>query len=137
MPTPKKSTSAAQKKLSPAATEAANQDVVDRFFVELVTKKNRDGVYEILSEDFVSRNPEVDGRQGMADFAAWQAENQPKAAIVDVIHSVAKGDLVIRHYTYASDPELGADLDIVDFFRVKGGKIVEYWDVIHSLKKDA
>jgi predicted SnoaL-like aldol condensation-catalyzing enzyme len=113
--------------------EAANLAVVERFFVELVSKKDAKGVEECLSEDFLSNNPTVVGRQGMVEFAAAQAKNAPKAGIVETFHFIAKGDLVIRHYTYSNDPATGAELAISDFFRVQNGKIVEYWDVVQPL----
>lgn len=136
MSAPKKSVSPAPKKrMSPAAQEAANLEVVRKFFVALVTEKSPAAVLDLLAENFVSHAPGVDGRQGMANFAGWQAENQPKADFVETFHTIAKGDLVIYHYTYSSDPASGPELLIADFFRVTEGKIVAYWDVVKSLRE--
>lgn len=104
--------------------------VVERFFTELITKKDPNGVASLLSDDFVSHEPSIDGKKGMVDFAAAQAADNPGAGIVEMIHTVVQGDLVVKHYTYSNEPSKGAELDIVDFFRVKDGKITEYWDVI-------
>jgi predicted SnoaL-like aldol condensation-catalyzing enzyme len=97
--------------------------------------KDAKAVATYLADDFVSNNPEVAGKQGMVDFAAWQAENQPKADFVEVFHTIAKGDTVVKHYTYTSDPAKGAESLIADFFRLKDGKIVEYWDVVLPMEQ--
>lgn len=113
--------------------ETANLAVVQGFFKALVTDKSAAEVGKYLSDDFVSHSPDIDGKKGMMDFATYQATNYPHAAIVDVIHTIATGDLVIMHYTFANDPSKGPNYLIVDFFRVKDGLIVEYWDVLQTL----
>lgn len=116
--------------------EAENLAVVDAFFKALVEDKDAEAVGEYLSDDFYSHTPSIDGKQGMMDFAANQAENDPGAGFVEIYHSFAHGDTVVRHYSYGSNPEEKADMMIVDFFRVKDGKIVEYWDVISMIDAD-
>jgi predicted SnoaL-like aldol condensation-catalyzing enzyme len=110
--------------------EAANLAVVQDFYVEMVDNKDAEGVARYLSDDFVSHNPELVGKQGMMDWATWQQENQPTAGVVEQIHTIVKDDLVVLYYTYTSDPAKGAELTIADFFRVEDGKIVEYWDAV-------
>lgn len=110
--------------------ETANLEVVEGFFTALVKNKDPKAVAGYLADDFISHNPQVAGKQGMVDFAASQAETQPDAGFVEVFHTIAKGDLVVKHYTYSNEPANGAELAIVDFFRVTDGKIVEYWDVV-------
>ncbi|MGH3673612.1 MAG: nuclear transport factor 2 family protein [Pseudonocardiaceae bacterium] len=115
--------------------EAANLEVIEGFFTALVKNKDPKAVAGYLADDFVSHSPQVAGKQGMVDFAASQAEKQPGAGFVEVFHTVAKGDLVVKHYTYSNKPANGAELAIADFFRVKDGKIVEYWDVVAPIDK--
>jgi predicted SnoaL-like aldol condensation-catalyzing enzyme len=115
--------------------EAANLEVVEGFFTALVKNKDPKAVAGCLADNFISHNPYVAGKQGMVDFAASQAETHPEAGFVDVFHTVAKGDLVVKHYTYSNEPTKGAELAIVDFFRVKDGKIFEYWDVVAPISK--
>lgn len=118
-----------------AEREAANLEVIEGFFTALVKNKDPKAVAGYLADDFISHSPPVVGKQGMVDFAASQAEKQPGAGFVEVFHAVAKGDLVVKHYTYSNKPADGAELAIADFFRVKDGKIVEYWDVVAPLDK--
>ncbi|MGH3854135.1 MAG: nuclear transport factor 2 family protein [Pseudonocardiaceae bacterium] len=113
-----------------AGHEEANLEVVEGFFAALVKNKDPEAVAGYLADDFISHSLKVAGKQGMVDFAAWQAATQPEAGFVEVFHTVAKGDLVVKHYTYSNDPANGAELTIADFFRVKDGKICEYWDVV-------
>ena len=82
--------------------EAASRAVVDRFFTELVTKKDPNGVARLVSDDFVSHAPGIDGKQGLVDFAAAQAADNPGAGIVEDIHTVVQGDLLVKHYTYSN-----------------------------------
>ncbi len=114
------------------AEETRNLAVVEGFFRGLVTNKDPLEVGRYLRDDFVSNEPMIAGKQGMMDFATFQAKNNPNANFVDVIHTVAKGDLVIKHYTFANDPAKGADFLIVDFLRLEDGLIVEYWDVVKT-----
>ena len=114
--------------------EAANLAVVEGFFKALVEEKDAEAVGTFLSDDFVSHTPGVEGKQGMMDFAAWQAENDPGAGIVEIFHKLAQGDTVVWHYSYGSNPAQKADLMITDFFTVKDGKIVAYWDVLAPIE---
>lgn len=116
--------------------EAENLAVVEGFFKALVEDKDAEAVGAFLSDDFVSHTPGVEGKQGMMDFAAWQAENDPAAGFVEIIHRVAQGDTVVWHYSYGSNPAQKADLMITDFFTVRDGKIVAYWDVISPLEAE-
>lgn len=116
--------------------EAENLAVVEGFFQALVVEKDAEAVGTFLSDDFVSHTPGIDGKQGMMDFAAWQAANDPGAGIVEEIHKVVQGDTVVWHYSYGSNPAEKADLMITDFFTVKDGKIVAYWDVISPIEAE-
>lgn len=119
-----------------AKMEAANIAVVEGFFDALVVEKDAEAVGTFLSDDFVSHTPGIDGKQGMMDFAAFQAENDPGAGFVEVIHRVAQGDTVVWHYSYGSNPAEKADLMITDFFTVKDGLIVAYWDVVSPIEAE-
>jgi predicted SnoaL-like aldol condensation-catalyzing enzyme len=109
--------------------------VVEGFFTALVKTKDPGAVASYLADDFISHTPGIVGKQGMVDFAAQQAETQPNAGFVEIFHTIAKDDLVVKHYTYSNEPANGTELTIVDFFRVKDGKIFEYWDVVAPIEK--
>lgn len=53
-----------------------------------------------------------------------------RAGFIEIFHTVAKGDPVVKRYTYSNKPADGAELEIADFFQVKDGKIIESWDVV-------
>jgi predicted SnoaL-like aldol condensation-catalyzing enzyme len=47
----------------------------------------------------------------------------------EVVRSAAEGDLVFLHSRYTAGP--GApEIAVAEIFRVRGGKLVEHWDVI-------
>jgi predicted SnoaL-like aldol condensation-catalyzing enzyme len=75
-----------------AEREAANLKVVEGFFIALVKKKDPKAVAGYLADDFISHSPAVVDKQGMIDFAAWQAETHPEAGFVEVFHTIAKDD---------------------------------------------
>lgn len=114
--------------------EHTNLAVVERFFHELVVAKNPTNLAHYLADDFVSHTPTIVGKAGMIAFAEWLQANQPNAAEVQIDHFFAHGDVVVKHYTFASDPaEPSGRLKIVDIFRLSDGVIVEYWDVVQPL----
>jgi len=118
------------------ALEAQNLAVVEGFFQALVVEKDAEAVGTFLSDDFVSHTPGLVGKQGMMEFAAWQAENDPGAGIVEIFHKLAQGDTVVWHYSYGSNPAAKADMMITDFFTVKDGKITAYWDVLSPIEAE-
>lgn len=115
--------------------EAANLEVIEGFYTAMDRNKDPKAVAGYLADDFISHNPQIVGKQGMVDFATTQAKNQPRAGFVEVFHTIAKGDLIVNYYTFSNEPANGAELTIADFFRVKDGKIVEYWDVVAPISK--
>lgn len=115
--------------------EESNLAVVKGFFNELLTKKDPAGVAAYLSDDFVSHNPEIPGKQGLMDFAAYTAKELPNANIIEVLLTFSHNDLVVQYYTFADEPSKGVDRYISDYFRIKDGLIVEYWDCIKEVGK--
>lgn len=113
--------------------EVANLQVIKDYFNELVTKKDPAGVAEYLSDDMVSHNSNIAGKQGLLDFAAMQAKDRPDADFIDELLFFADGDLVVKYYTYSNDPSHGAEHAIVDFFRVTDGKIMDFWTNVQAI----
>lgn len=115
------------------ASEKRNVAVVFGFMNALNMDKNATKVAPYIDDGLITHNPEINGKKGMVSFADYLKEKHPKAKVVEWTHVYAKGDMVVQHYLYSHD---GTKIDtkIVDFFRVKNGKIVEYWDVLQELK---
>lgn len=116
-----------------SAEERANVATVYGFMRALNESKTPEAVAAFVADDMQSHNPQVKGKAGMTGFATYLANKHPNAAVTQWIHVYAKGDLVVQHYMYAHDGKT-ADMKIVDFFRVRDGKIIEYWDVLQSLQ---
>ena len=81
----------------------------------------------MVSEDFVSHDPNIDGREGLVDFVEWlKAHHQ--SSYVKVHHEFVSGDLVAIHHTDRHGEN--AELAVVDILRVVDGRITEYWGVV-------
>ncbi|MEU2288040.1 nuclear transport factor 2 family protein [Streptomyces sp. NPDC013178] len=109
-----------------------NKKLVVKAFDELIVGKDVSAIDRYFGPEYKEHSANsTDGVAGVKAalggfFTAYpQLEVQPKRVI-------AEGDLVAVHSHYIPAPgERG--LAIVDLFRVRGGKIVEHWDVIQNV----
>ncbi|MFI8533876.1 nuclear transport factor 2 family protein [Streptomyces aquilus] len=109
-----------------------NKKLVTAAFDQLLVKKDLSAIDRYWGTEYHQHNPGIaDGVAGVksglgAYFKAFpQLKVEPKRVI-------AEGDLVAVHSHYVPAPgERGQA--IVDLFRVRGGKIVEHWDVIQDV----
>ncbi|MES5821723.1 nuclear transport factor 2 family protein [Streptomyces sp. RG80] len=116
----------------PGFLTAYNKKVVTAAFDQLLVKKDLSAIDRYWGTEYHQHNPGIaDGVAGVksglgAYFSAFpQLKVEPKRVI-------AEGDLVAVHSHYIPAPgERGQA--IVDLFRVRGGKIVEHWDVIQDV----
>jgi predicted SnoaL-like aldol condensation-catalyzing enzyme len=107
-----------------------------------MNKSNKEIVLEVLKRAFIDRDPTVVEQY----FAASYTQHNPlipdgPLAIAKMIPTltalsyepgmaVADGDLVMVHGRYTGwGPK---PMVAVDIFRVKGGKVVEHWDVMQE-----
>lgn len=112
------------------AEEAANIAVIEQFMRALVVDHDRAVLASLIADDFTSANPAIAGKAGMVGFIDYLEKEAPRAKIMEQSHLLADGDMVVSHYAFAHDADKGTDARIADFFRLKGGKIIAYWDVI-------
>ncbi|MFG2553287.1 nuclear transport factor 2 family protein [Streptomyces sp. NPDC048581] len=119
-------------RLGPGWLTAYNKKLVVEAFDQLLVRKDLSAVDRFWGTEYHQHNPNIaDGVAGVksglgAYFKAFpQLKVTPKRVI-------AEGDLVAVHSHYVNAPgERGQA--IVDLFRVRGGKIVEHWDVIQDV----
>ena len=115
-------------------TGAANspRQIVLAFYEAALNKKDVEKARAYLGDTYIQHNPHVpDGPEGLFRFIRFRREHYPDAHN-EVMRVIADGDLVALHVHSVVVP--GAPgRQIVDIFRVEGGKVVEHWDVIQEI----
>jgi predicted SnoaL-like aldol condensation-catalyzing enzyme len=107
--------------------------------LELMSSGSLSDFEELFHPDAYNREAEDDeppASRGRGPAAFYATAIWLRDAFGDIrweIHdAIAEGDLVAVHSHYVNAPgERGQA--IVDLFRVRGGKIVEHWDVIQDV----
>ncbi|RUM22225.1 hypothetical protein EFQ99_25405 [Rhizobium vallis] len=115
--------------------EEANRKLVVEFYDRFFNKHDIEAA-SVIADDYRQHNPQVpDGKKPLISFFSgfFKDNAQSKA---EIVRSAADGDLVWLH-VHATNGANDRGESIVDIFRVKDGKIVEHWDVIQSVPKEA
>ncbi|RFB83299.1 hypothetical protein B5K08_30340 [Rhizobium leguminosarum bv. trifolii] len=115
--------------------EEANRKLVVEFYDRFFNKHDI-AAASVVADEYRQHNPEVpDGKKPFVSFFTgfFKDNAQSKA---EIVRSVADGDLVWLH-VHATNGIEDRGQAIVDIFRVKNGKIVEHWDVIQAVPKEA
>ncbi|ARQ61429.1 NTF2 domain-containing protein (plasmid) [Rhizobium sp. Kim5] len=90
----------------------------------------------VVADEYRQHNPEVpDGKKPLVSFFTGFFKDNPQSK-AKIVRSSADGDLVWLH-VHATNGTDDRGQAIVDIFRVKDGKIVEHWDVIQAVPKEA
>jgi predicted SnoaL-like aldol condensation-catalyzing enzyme len=107
-----------------------------RFFAAMFEKQGRaaEAVQAFIADDFVQHSPQISpGKEAFAKYltdrtVARSAEGRKS----QTARMIADGDLVLIHrrVTTKADPR---GVAYADLYRVRDGKIVEYWDVIQPI----
>lgn len=112
---------------------AANKKLVLDFYTALFEKHQvKEAFDKFVSPDYIQHNPNIpNGTEPDIVFLTEKFKNNPESTN-EVKRALAEGDLVVLHVHSRLNP---ADRGraIVDIFRIKGGKIVEHWDVIQPV----
>ncbi|PDT02304.1 hypothetical protein CO666_21290 [Rhizobium chutanense] len=115
--------------------EEANRKLVVEFYDTFFNKHDVSAA-SVIADDYRQHNPQVpDGKKPLISFFTgfFKDNAQSKA---EIVRSAADGDLVWLH-VHATNGADDRGEAIVDIFRVKDGKIVEHWDVIQAVPKEA
>lgn len=101
---------------------------VARLFLDcLVVQRDAAASVALVSDDFISHDRNIDGREGLAHFVEWlNAHHQ--SSHMEVHHEFISGDLVAIHHTDRHGDS--AELAVVDILRIVDGRITEYWGVV-------
>jgi predicted SnoaL-like aldol condensation-catalyzing enzyme len=115
-----------------AQLEANKKLVVDFYNMIFLQHKTAEAFKRYSIADYKQHNPyAANGAQPAIDFLAGRFKKFPEAKNV-IKRVIAEGDLVALH-VHSTLHAKDRGRAIVDIFRVKGGKVVEHWDVIQKI----
>lgn len=122
--------------------ELSDREVADRF-IEVFYNQNRlvEAFRAWVHPDYIQHDPNsATGRDGTIEALDAHMKRSPGMShdVKRVIYGQAAGDgtLVAVHYHFRHAPEQRG-MAVVDIFRIKGGYLVEHWDIIQPLPDPA
>lgn len=118
------------------AKEEASRQLVLSFYDRFFNAHETAQAATVIADDYVQHNPEVP--DGKAPFLAYFTEffRQNPQSRARIVRSAVDGDLVYLH-VHSTNGTKDRGQAVVDIFRVRGGRIVEHWDVIQPVPQDA
>ncbi len=123
---------ATRRKLSAAAQQAANKRLVLTFYSHVIGRKDFEAARKYMGATYKQHSPyATDGHAGLAAFVKFFKENFPNHRY-EVKKVLAEGDMVVLHLHGMGGMNPYGE-QVVDFFRIKDGKVVEHWDVIQPI----
>jgi predicted SnoaL-like aldol condensation-catalyzing enzyme len=122
---------------SHAATDKSVQEknkaiVLDFYDLAFNKHKPTEAAAKYIGTQYVQHNPHVpNGAKPFTEYFEGFFKENPQSHVV-VAHVLADGDLVALHLNSKLNKDDRGDA-VVDFFRLKDGKIIEHWDVIQPV----
>ncbi|MEU6374524.1 nuclear transport factor 2 family protein [Streptomyces sp. NPDC046909] len=120
----------------PGFLTAYNKKLVTAAFDQLLVQKDLSAIDRYWGPEYDQHNPNIpNGVAGVKSGLGAFFKQFPQLKVTPK-RVIAEGDLVAVHSHYVNAPgERGQA--IVDLFRVRGGKIVEHWDVIQDVPESS
>ena len=120
-------------------TVKTNREIIEMLVTEVFNRHSFKMLDQYMQDDYIQHNPDVpQGKSGFKDFFTNTFKSMPDFGYT-IKHLVAEGDFVMLHAAttgthtgpWINDTATGnkIDIDVVDIFRFKDGKIAEHWDV--------
>ena len=114
----------------------ANKDNAVAFYKMAYLGEPEHAISLYVGQDYIQHNPAVeDGKQGFIRYFTEMSRDYPNKKI-KFLRVIAEGELVAlhTHQTWPDDDEYVT----MDFFRFdQQGKIIEHWDAIQGVPKQA
>jgi predicted SnoaL-like aldol condensation-catalyzing enzyme len=118
------------------ALEEKNKAVAIEFYELALNQKDFEKASKLIGTRYVQHNPRaVDGIEGIRNHVEMLKRDFPKNR-GEIKRVIAQGDLVALHVHSKRTPDTMGNA-IVDIFRIENGKVVEHWDVVQPVPKDA
>jgi len=112
--------------------ENANLDLVQRVYDTVLQPLDSANVDGLFSPDYIQHNPDAEtGAAGLKTFLDWARQASPDAQH-HVKRMFADGEFVIAHVHVVINPGDRGN-NVIDIFRIGGGRIVEHWDAAQQI----
>jgi predicted SnoaL-like aldol condensation-catalyzing enzyme len=113
-----------------------NKKLVIAFYQKLIGDKDAAGARRFMGEPYKQHSPYArDGFEGVAEFVQSFKAMAPNHHY-EIKKVIAEGDFVVLHLHGISGMHPHGE-QVVDFFRLKNGKVVEHWDVIQAIPENS